>query len=170
MPTALIAIRRVILGVLLLGMLGLIVELSLLGHYEDVLQWIPIAVLVGGVATLLLQLARPRRWTLLLVELVMVLLIGCGVFGMYLHYSGSRQFQLEMDPSMRGTQLLWHVLRAKSPPTLSPGTLGQMGILGLGYAYLRRATNPGTVGRDSLSSADVHLRTRSDTQISDRLP
>lgn len=137
---ALVIVRRVILGVLLLGMIGLIAELSLLSHYEDVLQWIPISVLAGGLAAVFLQLAHPRSWTLLLVELVMVIFIGCGFLGMYLHYSGSREFQLEMDPSMRGTQLVWRVLRAKSPPTLSPGTLVQMGILGLGYAYLQRAT------------------------------
>jgi hypothetical protein len=59
---------------------------------------------------------------------------------MVLHFQGSREFQLEMDPSMSGLDLVWHVLRAKSPPTLSPGTMVQMGILGLGYAYLRRTT------------------------------
>ena len=45
---------------------------------------------------------------------------------------------MEMDPQMRGTTLVWHVLRAKSPPTLAPGSMVQLGILGLGYAYLRR--------------------------------
>ena len=72
-------------------------------------------------------------------RLVMALfhrLLGCS--GMYFHYRGSREFQLEMDPSMSGTNLIWKVLQAKSPPTLSPGTMVQMGILGLGYAYLRK--------------------------------
>ena len=45
-----------------------------------------------------------------------------------------------MDPQMRATSLVWHVLRAKSPPTLAPGSMVQLGILGLGYAYLRRET------------------------------
>ena len=127
-----------ILGVLLLGMTGLLTELSLLGHYEDSKQWIPLAVLAAGLAAVGLQLVHPRRWTLGVVRLMMVLFIASGLLGMYLHYQGSKEFQLEMDPSMNGTDLAWEVLQAKSPPTLSPGTLVQMGILGLGYAYLRR--------------------------------
>jgi hypothetical protein len=134
----LVAIRRVILAVLVLGMTGLLAELTLLSHYEDVKQWIPLAVLSAGLVSLVVQLAHPRAWTLTVVRLVMVLFIVSGVLGMYLHFRGSREFQLEMDPSMGGTVLMWKVLRAKSPPTLSPGTMVQMGILGLGYTYLRR--------------------------------
>jgi hypothetical protein len=134
----LVAIRRVILAVLLLGMTGLLVELTLLSHYEDFKQWIPLVVLSAGIVSIIVQLAHPREWTLIIVRLIMVLFIVSGLFGMYFHYRGSREFQLEMDPSMGGTNLVWKVLRAKSPPTLSPGMMVQMGILGLGYAYLLR--------------------------------
>ena len=132
------SIRRVILGVLLLGMAGVLAELALLGHYEDINQWIPLVVLSAGLFVVLLQLSHQRPWTLVAVQLVMVLFVLSGLLGMYLHYEGSREFQLEMDPAIGGTDLLWEVLRAKSPPTLAPGAMVQMGILGLGYAYLRR--------------------------------
>ncbi|HKY19952.1 MAG TPA: hypothetical protein VJM31_01930 [Vicinamibacterales bacterium] len=131
-------IRRVILGVLLLGMTGLLAELFLLGHYEDLSQRIPLGVLAAGFATVILELVHRRVWTLVLVRLMMTLFIFSGLLGVYFHFDGSREFQLEMNPSMSSTTLVWHVLRAKSPPTLSPGTLVQMGVLGLGYAYLRR--------------------------------
>jgi hypothetical protein len=72
--------------------------------------------------------------------LSMVMFIGAGLLGMFFHFQGSKEFQLEMDSSLSGFDLMWHVLRAKSPPTLSPGTMVQMGMLGLGYAYLRRTT------------------------------
>jgi hypothetical protein len=134
----LVTIRRVILGVLLLGMAGLLVELFLLGHYEDFSQWMPLAVLPAGLVAIGLEGIHRRAWTLRIVKLIMVAFIVIGLLGIYFHFRGSREFQLEMDPSMGGTSLIWHVLRAKSPPTLSPGTLVQMGILGLGYAYLRR--------------------------------
>jgi hypothetical protein len=134
----LVTIRRVILGVLLLGMIGLLVELSLLGHYADLQQAIPLVVLAAGLAAIILHLIYPRAWTLAGVWIIMALFIISGLLGMYYHYRGSREFQLEMDASISGTKLMWQVLRAKSPPTLSPGTLVQMGILGLGYAHLRR--------------------------------
>jgi len=135
----LVVIRRVILGVLLLGMTGLLVELSLLGHYEDFKQWIPLGLLAAGLVTLLAQLAYPRSWTLRLVQMTMALFIAGGLLGILFHYQGSREFQLEMDPSMSGSSLMWRILHAKSPPTLSPGMMVQLGILGLGYAYLRRS-------------------------------
>jgi hypothetical protein len=132
-------IRRVILGALLLGMAGLFTELLLLAHYEDVTQQIPLVLLGAGLVIVLVDLIVPRRWTSTLVQLSMALFIGAGLLGMFFHFQGSREFQLEMDPTMSGIDLVWHVLRAKSPPTLSPGTMVQMGILGLGYAYLRRS-------------------------------
>jgi hypothetical protein len=131
-------LRRVIVGVLLLGMGGLFAELLLLAHYEDLLQRIPLAVLALGLMAMVLDVAVPRTWTSRLVQLAMAMFVVAGLLGMFFHFRGSREFQLEMDPALGGFDLVWHVLRAKSPPTLSPGTMVQMGILGLGYAYLRR--------------------------------
>lgn len=125
--------------VLMLGMAGLLAELALLAHYDDLRQSIPLVLLAAGLAALLLDRLTPRRWTPPVIHIIMILFILAGLAGMYLHFDGSRQFQLEMDPAMSGAALVWHVLQAKSPPTLSPGTMVQMGILGLGYAYLRRS-------------------------------
>lgn len=127
-----------ILVVLMFGMAGLLAELALIAHYEDATQWIPLALLAGGLLFLVLDLVLARTWIHLVVQLIMVLIVAAGMLGVYFHFHGSREFQLEMDPQMRGTTLVWHVLRAKSPPTLAPGSMVQLGILGLGYAYLRR--------------------------------
>jgi hypothetical protein len=132
-------ITALILAVLMMGMAGLLAELALIAHYEDAAQWIPLALLAAGLVVLGADLAFARGWTQSLVQVTMVLLVAAGVLGVYFHFQGSREFQLEMDPQMRGTALVWHVLRAKSPPTLAPGSMVQLGILGLGYAYLRRA-------------------------------
>ena len=72
----LIAIRRVILGVLLLGMSGLLAELSLLAHYEDIKQWIPLVLLAAGLVALALDLIAPRRWTRTLFIVVVMLVVG----------------------------------------------------------------------------------------------
>jgi hypothetical protein len=131
-------ITKVILAVLLFGMAGLLAELALIAHYEDIAQWIPLALLAAGLVALVVDLVLARGWTQLVVQLTMVLLVATGALGVYFHFNGSKEFQLEMDPQMRGTTLVWHVLRAKSPPTLAPGSMVQLGILGLGYAFLRR--------------------------------
>jgi hypothetical protein len=133
-----VAIRRVIVGVLLLGMIGLLAELMLLAHYGDFKQLIPLGLLATAISVIFIDLLRPREWTRLLLQFMMVFFMAAGLLGMVFHYQGSRAFQLEMDPSLSGTALIWKVLHAKSPPTLSPGMMIQFGILGLGYAYLRR--------------------------------
>jgi hypothetical protein len=134
----LVIIRRLVLAVLMLGMTGLLCELALIAHYEDLSQIIPLALLAAGLASVGLELAAARRWSRLLLQLTMVLIILAGGLGVYFHFRGSREFQLEMDPQIRGAALVWHVLRAKSPPTLAPGSMVQLGMLGLGYAYMRR--------------------------------
>ena len=133
-------ITTVLAAVLIFGMAGLLAELTLIAHYEDAAQWIPIALLAAGLLAVAAEIVLRRSWTQLLIQLTMVLIVGAGLLGVYFHFNGSREFQLEMDPQMRGTALVWHVLRAKSPPTLAPGAMVQLGILGLGYAYLRRET------------------------------
>jgi hypothetical protein len=132
-------ISTVILVVLSLGMGGLLVELALIAHYEDAAQWVPLVLLPIALLALTIDFLFPDSRAQLILQLTMVLMIAAGVLGIYFHFHGSREFQLEMDPQMRGANLVWHVLRAKSPPTLAPGLMVHLGILGLGYVYLRRA-------------------------------
>jgi 1,4-dihydroxy-2-naphthoate octaprenyltransferase len=103
----------------------------LIGHYESA-SIHPLVLAGAGILAVLLQIVHPRPWTIALVTIVMVLFIGAGVLGMYFHFHGSSEFQREMDPTMAGMTLVWHVLRAKSPPTLSPGTM-IYGHSGAGY-------------------------------------
>jgi len=118
---------------------GLLVELALIAHYEDAAQWVPLVLLPIALLALTIDFLLPDSRAQLILQLTMVLMIAAGVLGIYFHFHGSREFQLEMDPQMRGANLVWHVLRAKSPPTLAPGLMVHLGILGLGYVYLRRA-------------------------------
>ena len=46
--TVVAAIRKLLLAILLLGMIGSGAELVLLKHSEDVRQWIPLVLLAGG--------------------------------------------------------------------------------------------------------------------------
>ncbi len=44
-----------------------------------------------------------------------------------------------MDPALSGSALWWKVLRAKAPPALAPGTMVQLGLIGLAYSYRQPA-------------------------------
>lgn len=49
----------------------------------------------------------------------MALLVIGGILGVWQHYRGAAEFQLEMDASLHGSALWWKALRAVAPPVLA---------------------------------------------------
>jgi hypothetical protein len=93
---------------------------------------------------------QARRATALEVRILQALLLGfilSGFVGIYFHYQGSAEFKLESNPSLAGWALFREAIRAKAPPLLAPGTMIQLGLLGLAYTYrhpaLERTNNKG---------------------------
>ena len=56
--------RLLLLIILALGLLGTGVELLLLGHTEDVWQWVPLILLAAGLIIIGIWVRRRRRWSL----------------------------------------------------------------------------------------------------------
>ncbi len=111
------------------------VELLLIGHDEDSNQLIPLV--VAGVALVMMACAamRPGPFVLRALQLAMLSFIGAGILGITLHFQANREFQLEVDPTLSGTALVWKVVEATAPPALAPGVMVQLGLLGLVYTY-----------------------------------
>jgi hypothetical protein len=129
------ALRRVLLAILLLGMVGTTTELLLLKHDEDATQLIPLILLGAGYAAVAWNALRRTRLSLTALQIVMVCFIVSGLLGMMFHYQANIEFQLEMDPQLVGSKLLWQALQAKTPPALAPGVMAQLGLTGLAYAF-----------------------------------
>jgi hypothetical protein len=126
--------RKLLLGLVFLGTIGLEVELALLRHAESFSQWIPhIALMIGLVVTVAVYL-RPTDTTVRAFQVVMAGYIVIGALGVYFHLHGNVEFALERDPSLSGAKLWWKALRGASP-ALAPGALAQLGLLGLLYTY-----------------------------------
>jgi hypothetical protein len=128
-------LRRWVLGVLVLGLAGTMTELVLLEHYEQVLQFVPLLLIVAAVAAIAWQLMRNDAASLRALEIIMVLFALAGFAGVAAHFRGSAEFQLDLNPSMSTWELVEKVMRAKAPPLLAPGMMLQMGLLGLAYVY-----------------------------------
>jgi hypothetical protein len=128
-------LRRSILAVFLLGCLGSAAELLLLGHDEDLPQFIPLVLFGLALALVAGFAASGRRAVLRSFQATMVLFLAAGLVGAGLHFQANREFQLEVDPSLAGWALISKALRAKAPPALAPGVMVQLGLLGLAYAY-----------------------------------
>ncbi len=125
-------LRRLILYTFLAGTLGTGAELGLIGHYEDPWQWTPLALLgVGFVLGLwLLRHGGPFRSF----RGLMALYVAGGLLGLYLHFRGNMEFELEMTASMKGWALVWESLTGATP-TLAPGAMILLGVLGWMYTF-----------------------------------
>jgi hypothetical protein len=128
-------IRRILLFVLLLGLLGTGTELLFQRHFEDPSQLIPLVLIAIALSATFWHLLRRGAGGLRVLQITMVLFIAAGVLGMYLHYGANVEFQREVDPSLGGLSLFWKAMAAKTPPALAPGSMAQLGLIGLAYTY-----------------------------------
>jgi uncharacterized membrane protein len=128
-------LRVWILGILLLGLLGTVVELVLLGHYEEPLQFVPLVLIAAALPALAWEFSRRDRASRRAVQVLMMLFVVAGFIGFAAHFHGSAEYQLELNPDMSNRELLEKILRAKAPPLLAPGMMLQLGLLGLAYVF-----------------------------------
>ena len=119
-------LRRFLLVILILGLLGTGAELILTEHTENFWQWTPL-VLIGllfiGLVTGSVTGTR----------VILILFLVSGVVGTVLHWRGKMEFQAESNPKLSGWELFRKAAESKSPPALAPGVMIQLGLLGLAY-------------------------------------
>ena len=127
-------LRGLVLGVLLFGVLGTLAELYLLGHYEEWWQLVPVVLL--GVAAPIIALCglRPSAAALRALQGLMLLFVVAGALGVYQHYTVNAEFEIEMYASRAGFELFWESLQGATP-TLAPGSLSWLGLVGLAYTF-----------------------------------
>ena len=133
-PATLTFLRKFLLASLAVGVLGTLGELALLGHIESLTQWIPVAALAATIPILLWHTAAPRRLTVRLLQLSMVLFVLSGVVGVGLHYDGNAEFEQELHPDDTGLTFLTHVA-AGATPVLAPGSMVLLGLVGIAHTY-----------------------------------
>jgi len=146
---------RTLLGaVLALGTVGVGVELLLLGHYEEWQQWLPLAALPVGLLSVGGVLVARSAFALKIHLIVMSGFVLVGTLGVFFHYQGNAEFELEMVPEMAGTELLTESLTGAFP-VLAPGSMVLLGLIGLVLAYrhpLLRGTgrDPGPIHEEDI--------------------
>jgi len=142
----LVTVRRFLLALFLVGVIGTIAELLLTKHTEDLPQFIPFILL--GLAPLVLAVhgATRRRPGLRVFQVLMVLFMAGGITGSILHYRAKAEFALERQPDLKGLALFREaVLKGANPPLLAPGAMIALGLLGLIWTY----RHPDSTGADT---------------------
>ena len=123
-------LRRAVTGLLAMALAGTGAELLLLGHYEDAWQLVPLALIALGLLAMGWRAARPGTASLRAFRAVMVLMVASGALGLFLHYRGNTEFELERDPSLAGLALFREAMTGATP-ALAPGAMMLFGLLGL---------------------------------------
>ena len=130
----LLAVHSALWWVLVLGLVGLEIELLLLKHTDGIWQIIPLVLLGAGL--LLAPWYYRSRSAGAVVGLwgVMAVFIASGVAGTVLHYQGNVVYEQESNPGLTGRELYQAAVQG-STPTLAPGAMIQLGLLGLVVAF-----------------------------------
>lgn len=139
--------RTAVLGILVFGLSGTIIELLLLKHTDGFWQLVPIALM--GLALLLIvwHALSSGSFALRFFQVLMVVFLLSGAVGTLQHYRGNIEYEAESNPSLSGRDLYWSALKG-SNPTLAPGTMIQFGLLGLLFALQHpRLANKSQVGK-----------------------
>ncbi len=119
---------------LVLGIVGTVLELLLLDHTEDWWQLAPVILLGASLIVLIWHAVERGPASTKTLQATMLLFVLSGLAGLYLHYHGNAAFELEMYPSLRGVALFWEAMKGATP-ALAPGTMIELGLIGLAYSY-----------------------------------
>jgi uncharacterized membrane-anchored protein YitT (DUF2179 family) len=126
--------RSLLLGLFLLGVLGAGTELVLLEHTENPWQWTPLVLMAISLLVLGWRALDRKAASLRVFQGTMILFVVGGLLGLLLHYRGNVEFELEMYPTLKGLDLFWKAITGATP-ALAPGTMIELGLLGLAYTY-----------------------------------
>ena len=129
-------IRVYLLATLIFGLLGMGAELLLIGHFETIQQRIPLMLLGIGLVAACWHGRAPSRKTIVVLQTVMTLCVASGIVGIWLHYQGNEEFELEMYPAMQGFELVRKVLTGATP---------LLGLVGLTLSYRHPVIHRGAV-------------------------
>ena len=132
-------LRRFLLLLSLFLFGGALIELWLVGHTKEFVQWIAFALAGAGALTVLFVLFRLRAATVRLLRVGMLLVVLGSLFGMYEHFSGNVAFAREIQPNSTTAHLLWRGLQGANP-LLAPGVLAVAATLALSATYRYEVT------------------------------
>ena len=132
-------LRKFLLVLALSLFLGALVELWLVGHTKEFVQWIAFALAGAGALTVMLVLFRLSPATVRVLRVCMLVVALGSLFGIYQHVSGNVAFAREIHPDSSTSQLFWRGLQGGNP-LLAPGVLAVAAVLALSATYRYEVT------------------------------
>jgi len=129
-------IRFIVFLLLVVSLVGTLVELALLEHYEEPLQRIPIFLIDIAILVIIwYRFTLSSKWSGGFFAGTMAAFIPVGLVGLVLHYRSNVEFALERQPDLSEFSLFGEALGG-AMPVLAPGMMIYTGSLGLIYYFL----------------------------------
>lgn len=138
-----VILRRAVLAILILVLAGTEAELFLLKHIEDVWQLVPVVIIPLTLLVLAWHGLSRGTAALRTLQVLMVASLLAGGIGVIQHYRANLIDAAESDPSLSG-KALYLKATSGSIPALAPGTMVQIALLGLAYAFRHPRFRPST--------------------------
>jgi hypothetical protein len=132
-------LRKFLLVLSLLLFVGALVELWLVGHTVEVVQWIAFVLAGAGALSVTMTLFNFGPATVRLLRVCMIVVALGSFFGIYQHVSGNIAFAREIHPDSSTSQLFWRGLQGGNP-LLAPGVLAVAALLALSATYRYEVT------------------------------
>jgi len=134
-------VRRSLLAILMIGLIGTEIELFLLKHTDGFWQIVPLGLVGAAIVVVAWCAFTDNSASLRVLDVVMIAFIASGAAGVVLHFKGNIEWERERTPGISGSPLVRQALMGATP-TLAPGTMLQLGLVGLIYTYVRRRERP----------------------------
>ncbi len=115
--------------------LGLILELWLIEHYEDLLQFTPLFCVALASILLVADRYSDAKWIRLAFKGLLVINAFCAVLGVYLHLKANFEFEKEIYANETTMNLLINSFSG-ALPVFAPGSLLILSLLGILYLQL----------------------------------
>jgi len=127
------SVKKMIVLALLFMMIGTLLELYLLDHYEDAFQLIPVLCIAFSLINLIILFFKRSKIVIKLFKLVLVLTSFSGIYGVFLHLQSNFEFEQDMKPTATNWELFSESLSG-ALPTLAP--MSMLVLAFIGYSYL----------------------------------
>ncbi|MFD1064250.1 hypothetical protein ACFQ1Q_13420 [Winogradskyella litorisediminis] len=134
-------IKRIIFLAFTLMVFGTMIELLLLGHYEDVYQLIPIScIALVIIISAILYFLRTKVLKQIF-KIILIITAISGLYGAYLHLSSNFEFEIEMQPTATNLDLIIESFTG-ALPVLAPFSMVVLALIGYSYLILINQNKP----------------------------
>jgi hypothetical protein len=127
-------LRRLLLIILLVGLIGTGAELLLLAHTEGAWQWSPIVLIGVSLASMAWFGTTGSSASVRALQATMLLMLLSGIVGFWLHFAANVEWERESNPSLGGLAL-YRAALSGAMPVLAPGVMIQLALLGLAFSF-----------------------------------